>query len=133
MVALKKETTGYPPLSFNAVLKGLMAALIITILGCAIFGVVYHVTALSEKTLPLTTGGLFYFSVFAGSLYAAREAGFKGLVHGIGVAVLFVIVGWFLAKAILHVNAAFFVVMQKTIVSCIAGAVGGILGVGLSK
>ncbi|SFR06431.1 TIGR04086 family membrane protein [Desulfoscipio geothermicus] len=133
MVPLKKETTSYPPLNLNAVFKGLLAAIITTILGSAVSGVVYHVTTLSEQTLPLASSGLFYFSIFTGSVFAAREAGCKGLVHGIGVALLFVLFGWLLANLFLNAKAAFLVVLQKTIISLVTGALGGVLGVGLSR
>jgi len=133
VVPLKKETTSYPPLNLNAVFKGLLAAIITTILGSAVSGVVYHVTTLSEQTLPLASSGLFYFSIFTGSVFAAREAGCKGLVHGIGVALLFVLFGWLLANLFLNAKAAFLVVLQKTIISLVTGALGGVLGVGLSR
>jgi putative membrane protein (TIGR04086 family) len=131
---LKKETTScYPPLNLNAVFKGLLAAIIITILGSALSGIIYHATALSEQTLPLVSSSLFYFSIFVGSIFAAREAGYKGLVHGIGVALLFVLFGWLLSNLFLHVKATFLVVLQKMIISLVTGALGGVLGVGLSR
>ncbi len=130
---LKNEKTTYPPLSLNAILKGVLAALIITVLGSALLGIAYYATSLGEKTLPLTSSILYYISIFAGSVLAARWAGYKGLVHGIGVAVIFMFLGWLIGHFLLHTTAAAGVVLQKAIISCLAGAVGGVLGVGVSR
>ncbi len=130
---LKNEKTTYSPLSLNAILKGVLAALIITVLGSALLGIAYHVTSLGEKTLPLTSSILYYISIFAGSVLAARWAGYKGLVHGIGVAVIFMLLSWLIGHFLLNTAAAAGVVLQKAIISCLAGAVGGVLGVGISR
>ncbi|AGL01449.1 TIGR04086 family membrane protein [Desulfoscipio gibsoniae] len=133
MVALKNEKTTYPPLSLSAVLKGVLAALIVTVLGSALLGILYHVTSLGEKTLPLASNTLYYVSVFAGGLLAARWAGYKGLVHGIGVAVVFLLFSWLISSFLLHTQSAAGATFQRVIISCLTGAVGGILGVGVSR
>lgn len=130
---LKNEKTTYPPLSLSAILKGVLAALIITVLGSALLGIAYYVTSLGEKTLPLTSSIVYYLSVFVGSVLAARWAGYKGLIHGIGVAVVFILLAWLIGHFLLQNAVATGVAVQKVIISCLAGAVGGILGVGVSK
>ncbi|WP_347491009.1 TIGR04086 family membrane protein [Desulfoscipio sp. XC116] len=133
MSSIKHDGATYPPLSLNAVLKGVLAALIITVLGSAVLGIFYHVISLGEKTLPMASNILYYISVFGGSVLAARWAGYKGLVHGIGVAVLFLLFGWLIGHYLLHTSAATGAVLQKAFISCLAGAVGGVLGVGVSR
>ncbi len=133
MVPLKQERTGHPLLNLSSVLKGVLVALIITILGCALLGVVYHVTSVTEKTLPLAATVLFYVSIFAGSASAARDAGCKGLLHGIGVAVVFVALAWLMSVFLLQVQGKALSLLVKGLTSCLAGGAGGILGVGLSR
>ncbi|MBF7083319.1 TIGR04086 family membrane protein [Desulfallas sp. Bu1-1] len=133
MTPLREEKSGYFSFKLNAVFKGVIAALIITILGCTISGIFYHVTSLTEKTLPVTATSLFYLSIFLGSVFAAREAGCKGLLHGIAVALLFIVLGLLIAKAFLHMGVTSIMLLQKGFFSLMAGAVGGVLGVGLSK
>lgn len=127
------EKTTSSPFSLNAIFKGLLAALIIAVLGSALLGFVYYVTSISETTLPLASSILYYISIFAGSVMAACWAGGKGLVHGISVALLFMLSGWLIGHFLLHTTLTAGVSLQKAVISCLAGAVGGVLGVGLSK
>lgn len=133
MVSLNNEKITYPPLNLQAIMKGVLTALIITVLGSAVLGVAYHFTSLAEKTLPQASNILYYLSVFVGSLSSARWAGYKGLVHGIGVAVVFVLFGWLIANYLLHTQNLSNALWQKAIFSCLVGAVGGILGVGVAR
>nr|WP_279233161.1 TIGR04086 family membrane protein [Desulfallas thermosapovorans] len=114
-------------------MKGVLAALIITVLGSAVLGIAYHVTGLAEKTLPQASNVLYYLSVFVGSLLSARWAGCKGLVHGIGVAVIFVLFGWLIAHFLLYTQNVSSALWQKALFSCLIGSVGGILGVGVAR
>ncbi|KAF1084673.1 hypothetical protein SPSYN_02452 [Sporotomaculum syntrophicum] len=133
MANFKNEKTTSSPLSLNAIFKGLLAALIITVLGSALLGIIYYVTSIGETTLPLTSSILYYISIFAGSVLAARWAGCKGLVHGIGVALLFMLLSWLIGHFLLHTSLTAGVSLQKAVISCLAGAVGGVLGVGFSR
>jgi len=133
MVALKNEKTTYSPFSLSAIFKGVLAALIITVLGSALLGIIYYFTPIGEKTLPMTSSIIYYVSIFAGSVLAARWAGCKGLLHGIGVAVIFLLLSWLIAHLLLHNAAVNGALLQKMIISCLTGAIGGILGVGLSR
>jgi len=133
MVSIRECKTGYNPLKFASILKGVLFALVIVILGCAIFGIIYHITPLSENTLSVTASILFYLSLFMGSIYAACEVGYKGLFHGVAVAVLFIILAWFVAVVFFSFRVDLLMIIQKAVFSCVAGAAGGVLGVGLSK
>lgn len=132
MAAMREQKTG-ALLNAGAVLKGLTAALVITVTGCALMGTVYHLTSLSEESLPQTSASLFYLSIFAGSIVASREAAYKGLLHGIMVALMFVLVSWLVAKFFMGHGVSFIYTIQKALISIVSGAIGGILGVGLSR
>ena len=133
MANFTDEKTTSASFSLNAIFKGVLAALIITVLGCALLGIVYYVTSISETTLPLVASILYYISVFAGSVMAARWAGGKGLVHGIGVALLFILLGWLIGHFLLQTTMVVGVSLQKTIIAILVGAVGGVMGVGLAR
>ncbi|WP_027363679.1 TIGR04086 family membrane protein [Desulfotruncus alcoholivorax] len=132
MAAMREQKTG-AFLSANAVLKGLVAALIITVIGCALMGTAYHLTSLSEASLPRTSASLFYFSIFAGSIVAAKEAAYKGFLHGVMVALMFVLISWLVAKFFMGLGVGFIYTIKKALISIVSGAIGGILGVGLSR
>lgn len=130
---LREEKPGYSSFNSGAVVKGVIVALIITIIGSSISGVIYQVTALAEKTMPLTATILFYLSIFLGSVYTARVAGCMGLLHGVAVAVVFIFIGMVIAKVFLHTGVTSITLLQKGLLSLLAGAAGGVLGVGLSR
>lgn len=132
-MSLKENRSGVSALNFSAVLKGVLVALVITVLGSALLGVIYQTTSLAEKTMPVTATLLFYLSLLAGSFMAARDAGSRGLVHGCAVAVLFVLLGWLLAGLFFKLDAVPGSLLLKGGLSILAGAVGGVLGVGLSR
>ncbi len=132
-MVLKDERMVYPVLNVSAVLRGVLAALVLTILGSALLGVVYQLTNLSEKTLPATATVLFFTSIVIGSFIAARVAGVKGLLHGVVVAVLFLLLGWLIAVVFFDFKAVAGNMFAKGGLSLLAGAAGGVLGVGFSR
>ena len=132
MAAMREQKSG-GFFNTNAVFKGVAAALVITIAGSAIMGSVYHLTALSEESLPQASASLLYFSIFAGSVVAAREAAYKGFLHGAMVALMFILVSWLVAKLFMGLQASFVYTVQKALIAIISGAIGGIFGVGISR
>ena len=131
-MVLKEERT-VRTLSFSSVVKGALAALAITVLGSAATGAVYQLTGVAESTLPATATALYYFSIVAGSFIAARDAGARGLLHGVAVALLFLLAGWFIAGLLFDAKVAPGSWLLKGGLAGVAGAVGGGLGVGLSR
>lgn len=132
-MSLKEDRAGFGALSFSAITKGVLIALVITVLGSALLSVVYQMTGVAEKTLPATSVVLFYLSILIGSFLAARDAGSRGLLHGIVVAILFMLLGLLLAGLFFDFKTAAGNLLLRGGLSGIAGAVGGVLGVGLSR
>jgi len=130
---MKEDKAGFGALSFAAIVKGVLIALIITVLGSALLGVVYQLTGVAEKTLPATSVALFYLSILIGSFLAARDAGSRGLLHGVVVAILFMLLGLMLAGLFFDFKTAAGNLLLRGSLSSIAGAVGGVLGVGISR
>ena len=132
-MALKEDRAGFGALSLSAIIKGVLIALVITVLGSALLSVVYQMTGVAEKTLPGTSVALFYLSILIGSFLAARDAGSRGLLHGLVVAILFMLLGLLLAGLFFDFKAVAGNLILRGGLSGIAGAVGGVLGVGLSR
>ncbi|HBX22751.1 MAG TPA: TIGR04086 family membrane protein [Desulfotomaculum sp.] len=132
-MSLKDDRAGLGALNFSAITKGILIALVITVLGSALLSVVYQMTGVAEKTLPATSVALFYVSILVGSFLAARDAGSRGLLHGIVVAILFMLLGLLLAGLFFDFKTAAGNLLLRGGLSGIAGAVGGVLGVGLSR
>jgi len=132
-VALNEKRAGFGTLNFASVIKGALIALVITVLGSALLGVVYQMTGLAEKTLPGLSVALFYLSILVGSFWAARDAGSRGLLHGVLVALLIVLLGLLLTGLFFDFQAATENLLLRSGLSGFAGAMGGVLGVGLSR
>lgn len=133
MVSIKEDRSGSRGLNFAAIIKGVLVALVIIVLGSALLGLVYQTTGVAEKTLPATSAVLFYLSIVIGSFMSARDAGARGLLHGVAVAVLFLLLGWLIAGLFFEFKATPGSLLLKGGLSVVAGAAGGVLGVGLSR
>lgn len=120
------------PLCFTAVLRGTLAAVVISVLGSAVLGLVYYFTGLKEGTLPLLATGVFLLGVFVGGGMAAQYAGVRGLYHGLAVALAFFVISWLITGLLLPSPIILSGLLQKLLLCLGAGAVGGVLGVSLA-
>ncbi|MBC7325325.1 MAG: TIGR04086 family membrane protein, partial [Moorella sp. (in: Bacteria)] len=82
----------------RSVLTGLLYAMLAGLGMAVLLGLVLYFTPLSEGYLPLMASVVTALAVFGGGLQAARIAGARGLVQGLGVGLLFFLatlaVGW---------------------------------------
>ncbi|TLM80327.1 MAG: TIGR04086 family membrane protein [Actinobacteria bacterium] len=92
-------------------------------------GTVLYFSPAVERWVPLIALGIFFISALLGGFSAARKAGCKGLLHGLGVGSLFLlltlIISLFLPGQLLGLSVA-----KKVVSSLLAGLLGGIWGVG---
>ena len=119
-------------INYNSIIKGTVISLAISIAGSALLGMAFYFTALSESTLPWFAYAMLFAGVLCGGGIAAKNAGNKGLFHGMGVGVTYFVLIMLIALIFLPSQATFFTVLLKFIIALAGGAVGGILGVGLS-
>jgi len=117
--------------NISAVLKGTFLTLAVSILLSVGTGIVYHVSSVTEQTLPWFTVTILAASAFSGSLAAGRQAGSRGLYHGLATGLLFFLALWLLAGLFLPGQASISI-FSKLLLSLGAGALGGVLGVGLA-
>jgi len=112
--------------------KGLVSSLLLGMIACvAMAGVIYYSSL--EETLLAPLGKLVLIaSVFYAGCYASKTYGNKGLIRGITMGVLFFIL-LIIASLIFHAAPIRLSNFFATLATCIgAGAIGGILGIGLS-
>lgn len=117
------------PFNFNSTLVGTVLALVIAVLLVVVGGTSLYFSPATEKWIPAIGLLIFFLSIFSGSFFAARNAGTKGLFHGLGVAGLFFIVS-ILLGLVLNADVLGLALGKKLVTSLLAGSLGGIWGVG---
>lgn len=75
----------------SPVLSGFLKGLIFLTLMGIVYGLLMFFTEIPETASPYLTLAILALSVFGGGFGAARQAGAKGLIIGLEVALLFVI------------------------------------------
>ncbi|MBE3589039.1 MAG: TIGR04086 family membrane protein [Thermoanaerobacteraceae bacterium] len=130
MAVLNQKTGG--SFSLWAVVWGTFTGLVISLLGSVIIGAGYYFTALSESNMPWLAAGLLFISVLTGAWTAACRAGSMGLLHGLGVAVLLFLLSWLFTATVIPAPVVPVSMVQKLVLTLVAGALGGVLGVGSS-
>lgn len=112
--------------------KGLIKALLLGMITCVVLAGVIYFSSLQETLLAPLGKLILTASVFYAGCYASKEYGNKGLIRGITMGVLFFIV-MLIASLIFHavpIRTGNFFTALATCVG--AGAIGGIIGLGLS-
>lgn len=117
--------------SFGAVLKGILITIVASLLLSFMVGATYYFTSITEHSLPWSTAAILAASSFGGALFAGREAGNKGLYHGLLVGLVFFLIVWLVAGLFLP-GQIMLGTLYKLLIIMAAGGVGGIIGVGLS-
>lgn len=116
-----------------AELKGLGIALGMGIVLCTLAAVVVYYSGIRETILNPLGKAVMVLSVFCGGTVVSRAYGNRGLVRGATLGLMFFIVmliTTFLANPT-HIYLMGFI---YTLTAClVAGALGGVLGVGLSE
>lgn len=113
-------------------LCGLGSAAGLSLILCLLSATIIYFTSLSEELLACVGKIILIVAVFWGGCYVSKAHGSKGLVRGISMGIVFFIL---MLAATLICNAALISLKTffYTLFICIAsGAVGGILGIGLS-
>ncbi|MDD4169773.1 MAG: TIGR04086 family membrane protein [Desulfotomaculaceae bacterium] len=117
--------------NFSAVIKGILFALVLSLLLSTGTGLIYHFSSLPEHTMTWSAGIILASSTFCGAFFAGRQTGNKGLYHGLAVGIMFFIITW-LAAALFLPGQAGISLIAKLLITSLGGALGGIIGVGLA-
>lgn len=131
-MALNSEASPASGLNLPAIGKGVVVTVLLAVLACPVAGTIFHFSSASERFLPWVALGILLLGVLTGSVLSVKQAGHKGLLHGVGVGLVSFILLWLLALIILPGSLAVVGVLQKFLVLVGGGALGGVLGLAVS-
>ncbi|MGF7185964.1 putative membrane protein (TIGR04086 family) [Desulfitispora alkaliphila] len=120
-------------LSILAIIVGFLFSIAISLIFIFITAFILHFTGVSEGSLNVAGYLIVFLSVFAGSIVAAKRAAVKGLIHGIGVAVFYLIFSLLFSSMAFDSDISALNSISKVLVILFAGSIGGFLGIGLVK
>ncbi len=131
MVVLNQERGTF--LNWLAIIKGTLLSLAISILGGVVIGLVYYFADFTESSLPWLINGLFFLSVFLGAGWTAQQAKNKGIFHGLGVAMLFLLLALITAAVFFSFSISMAPLGLKLSLALAAGITGGMAGISLGS
>jgi putative membrane protein (TIGR04086 family) len=118
--------------SLSTELKGLaLSTLVALVLGFLATVLVYF-TPLQETLLDSLARLIMILAVFTGGSYVARTRGRQGLIGGVTLGILFFILMLILSLIFNPALISFKTFIQQFLICIIAGALGGVLGIGLA-
>lgn len=125
----KNPSTG---LQINSVFKGVIWALIITIMLGVLLSIFLQYTPLSEVFLTGFSIFIFFISMLLGALISAHSAGCKGLFHGLSTSLVYFVL--MTAAGLICVPTAISLgfAIKRFSLCLVSGVIGGIIGIGLS-
>jgi putative membrane protein (TIGR04086 family) len=129
-MAFKPPASSRPSVNFTAIFRGIIATLVLALVGSFFLGTIYHFSGLKESTLPLTSSVLLFLSVFTGGFFSSRFSGTRGLLHGLSVGVIIFLAIWLFTGLFLPVGLGFVSLITKLLICSAGGTLGGIIGVG---
>ncbi|MDH7479434.1 MAG: TIGR04086 family membrane protein [Syntrophomonadaceae bacterium] len=114
----------------HPVIRGVLVGVLLSGLLGILTGLLLHLTTLPELSASLSITALALI-LFVGGLTAAYRAGGRGLLVGSEVALVFIVL-MFAATLIFYPGQlAWKTAITKSIVSLLAGALGGVVGVAI--
>lgn len=131
-MSVQTETPAGQALDWAAIGRGLLVALVLSVLLSLFSTLILHFSSLSERFLPWIAAAILLISVFCGSGLAAARAGKKGLLHGLGVGLGFLVLLLILGTLLFPDPLTLMGVLEKLLLAASAGALGGVLGVALA-
>lgn len=132
MALIPSDQPARQPLNWAAMGRGLLIALAAAVVLSLASTVVLYFSNFSEKFMPWIAAFIVFTGVFCGATLASARAGSKGLYHGLGVGIGFFILMWLLGVFLFPGPSTLFGLLEKLILTCSAGALGGIAGITLS-
>lgn len=111
---------------FSLVLKGILVSSLFALVLTLFLSLILAFTSIPESTLSYSI--IFGISVFLGAALTSYQAGTKGLYYGLAVGVGFVLFLLLLSSILNSTSPAWQAIGEKTIVSVVSSAIGGISG-----
>lgn len=129
MVKMKEMNSEGTTNNLVRILKGSIAAIVITLVLLLIYSALLTYTNINENTMPIFIIAITAISILAGSLISSLNIKKNGLTNGALVGLIYILVIYLLSSII---SANFSLNMYSIIMiiaSVMAGAIGGIIGV----
>lgn len=127
------DTISVEGYQINSVIRGLIWALVVTIILGVLISLLLQYTSLSENLLSSYSTFIFFISMLIGSTIGARAAGSKGLVHGLSITLFYWVLTLFIGL-IWNPGALTLIFLAKRLgFTVTAGILGGIIGIGLAE
>lgn len=125
------RTAARPGLRVKYVALGVVVAFVVAFVLSGIVGFVMYQGWLSESYSSLVMNIVSFSSLFVGGLYAGRRAGSAGWAHGALSGLTYVLVVTLLGLAIFDQLAPLVVLLGRTGLAVLLGAVAGTVGINL--
>jgi len=123
---MKEKLSLLSSVNFKSVFRGILVVCILVFLLSALLSLVLFFTSLSELWMQPLGVVITMLALFFGGRSAAREAGTKGLNHGLLVGLLFVVIMIILSS---FQDISWSIVPVKSAYALLAAMLGGISGV----
>lgn len=116
---------------FTGFIRGLVVAVLVTVVVFFISAVLLSYTPLPEESIPVISSAVKFIGAFLAGFLPARRAGTRGIITGAVSGLLYILI-IFITASVTSNEAVFGVKFITTALLCIlSGAVGGISGVNL--
>lgn len=129
MVKMKEINSEGRTSNLVRVLKGSIAAIVITLVSLLIYSAFLTYTNLNESTMNIFIIAITAISILAGSLISSLNIKKNGLTNGALVGLIYILVIYLLSSVISKSFSLNIYSIIMIISSVIAGAIGGIIGV----
>lgn len=130
-MSLANKDNFIPNIKLNAIIRGTIMTLALSLILSTAAGLIYHFSSITDPAIPWFSVGVLAASSFLGSVSAGKNAGSMGIYHGAAVGIAFFLVVCLVGGFFLTGSAAVGI-FYKLITTTIAGALGGMVGVGIS-
>lgn len=118
-------------LQISLVSQGIVIAAIVSLILTLILSVIYYFSSIQESTLHSII--ILAVSVFVASMLVAYQAGSKGILYGLSIGLGFFVLSIIVSYIFYSGNPSWIIVLEKALVSMIAGVLGGTIGAVLKR
>lgn len=129
MVKMKEINSEDTKSNFIRVIKGSAFAVVLTLILLLIYSAFLTYTKLNESTMPVFIIGITAISILIGSLMSSVNIRKNGIVNGALVGLIYIVVIYLLSSIATKTFSLNMYSIIMIIVSTVAGAIGGIIGV----
>ncbi len=129
MVKMKEINSEDTKSNFIRVIKGSAFAVVLTLILLLIYSAFLTYTKLNESTMPVFVIGITAISILIGSLMSSVNIRKNGIVNGALVGLIYIVVIYLLSSIATKTFSLNMYSIIMIIISTVAGAIGGIIGV----